>query len=92
MSASGPIWPAQLRRVRELALDDRWLETWSRTTPADVAALRALLKRFDAARTALSRMFDEHDIEHDDEGCPMDDTCTCPNIATFNLGLEGFKP
>jgi hypothetical protein len=42
-----------------------------------------------AMRSAIIGVIEYQGIDHDDDGCPEDDTCRCENIARVNAALKG---
>lgn len=48
-----------------------------------------------SALEELMRVFDKHiqwnGVEHDDEECPEDDTCTCATVAEINAAFTAAE-
>jgi hypothetical protein len=43
-------------------------------------------------RDELDGYITEYGVDHDDPGCPEDDTCTCPNVAALNALFAATEP
>jgi hypothetical protein len=52
---------------------------------SELAAAKAALE---TVRGVLRELVTRQGVRHDDEECPEDDTCRCPNIARVNAALQ----